>query len=119
MEYIKCEKLFRRSCTGVRTYWSLVCEALYRFGDMTKNEIIEKIGYCSSQSQVWSSLKHYSFVERIPGSWKLRLTAYGKRHFKNLAESEGIDLEHQLEGDAWRKLCMNQMEIHEMKKDFQ
>jgi hypothetical protein len=85
---------------------------------MTKNEIIDKIGYCSSQSQVWSSLKHYSFVERVPGTWKLRLTAYGKRHFKNLAESEGIDLEHQLEGEAWRKLCMNQMEIHEMKKDF-
>lgn len=118
MEYIKCEKLFRRSCTGVRTYWSLVCEALYRFGDMTKNEIIDKIGYCSSQSQVWSSLKHYGFVERIPGTWKLRLTAYGKRHFKNLAESENIDIEHKLEGDAWRKLCMNQMEIHEMKKDF-
>jgi hypothetical protein len=68
MEYIKCEKMFRRSHTGVRTYWSLVCEALYRFGDMTKNEIIDKIGYCSSQSQVWSSLKHYSFVERITGS---------------------------------------------------
>lgn len=118
MEYIKCEKLFRRSCTGVRTYWSLVCEALYRFGDMTKKDVIGKIGYCSSQSQVWSSLKHYGFVERVKGTWNLRLTDYGKRRLKSLAEAEGIDFEHKLEGEAWRKLCMNQMEIHEMKKDF-
>lgn len=118
MEYIKCEKMFRRGYNGVRTYWSLVCEALYRFGDMTKDEVIEKIGYCGSQSQVWSSLKHWGMTDKVKGSWKIHLTGYGRQVLEEGAKAEGIDLDHRLEGEAWRKLCLSQFQVHEMNKDF-
>lgn len=118
MEYIKCTKMFRQGRSGVRTYWSLICEALYRFGDLTKDDIICKIGYCGSQSQVWTSLKHWGMVERVKGSWKLHLTNYGRRVLEEGAKTEGIDLDHLFEGEAWQKLCLNQLQIHELKKDF-
>lgn len=34
------------------------------------------------------------------------------------AKREGIELDHQLEGEAWRKLCLSQFQVHEMNKDF-
>ena len=126
MEYIKCDKLFRRTSQKIygsqfeqtRTFWSLVCEVLYKNGEMTKDEIIGKIGYCSSQSQVWSSLKYWKYIERVPRSWKLRLTSLGRNHFMDLVKDSGIDIGHNLEREGWIKNNILEERVRTMGKDF-
>ena len=101
---LKCDKLFRKTTQRFfgedtrfqqeRTFWSLVCEVLAGHPEgLTKNEIIDKIGYCSSQSQVWVSLKENGYVERIPHSWKLRLTLRGLNHITNVFKENGLELD--------------------------
>lgn len=101
---LKCDKLFRKTTQRFfgedtrfqqeRTFWSLVCEVLAGHPEgLTKNEIIDKIGYCSSQTQVWLSLKENGYVERIPHSWKLRLTHRGLNHIKNVFKENGLELD--------------------------
>ena len=101
---LKCDKLFRKTTQRFfgedtrfqqeRTFWSLVCEVLAGHPEgLTKNEIIDKIGYCSSQSQVWVSLKENGYVERIPHSWKLRLTHHGLNHITNVFKENGLELD--------------------------
>ena len=100
---IKCDKMFRKTTqrfsenrqlfTQERTFWSLVCEVLACHPEgLTKDEIIAKIGFCSSQSQVWTSLKQNGYVERIPKSWKMRLTSNGLEHLKKVFAENGFTL---------------------------
>lgn len=101
---LKCDKLFRKTTQRFfgeqsrfqqeRTFWSLVCEVLAGHPEgLTKNEIIDKIGYCSSQTQVWVSLKENGYVERIPHSWKLRLTQRGLCHITDVFKENGLELD--------------------------
>lgn len=96
-----CDKLFRRTkcCLNIdntmmqpeRTYWSLIVEVLARYPEgLKKDEIIEKIGYCSSQSEVWQSLKHWGYIEKIPHSWKMRVTPKGFNHITKVFEENGL-----------------------------
>ena len=99
---IKCDKMFRKTSqflngtqrfTQERTFWSLVCEVLSCYPEgLTKDEIIKKIGYCSSQSQVWTSLKQIGYVEKVPKSWKMRLTHIGLEHLKKVFAENGFTL---------------------------
>lgn len=96
-----CDKLFRKTkyflnidnnvIQTARTYWSLIMEVLGRYPEgLTKDEIIEKIGYCSSQSEVWQSLKYWGYIEKMPHSWKMRVTPKGLNHIKNVFEENGL-----------------------------
>ena len=100
---LKCDKLFRKttqrffgeqsSWQQERTFWSLVCEVLAGHPEgLTKNEIIEKIGYCSSQVQVWVSLKKQGYIERICKN-KLRLTQRGLCHITDVFKENGLELD--------------------------
>lgn len=96
-----CDKLFRRTkhCLNIdntmmqpeRTYWSLIVEVLARYSEgLKKDEIIDKIGYCSSQCEVWQSLKHWGYIEKIPHSWKMRVTPKGLNHITKVFEENGL-----------------------------
>lgn len=131
MEYIKCDKMFRKTqqrfsshenaFTQERTFWSLICEVLACYTEgLTKDEIIKTIGYCSSQCQVWTSLKYWGYVERVPKTWKLRLTNRGFEHLKEVFKSNGFDLNTQKELDKTLlfKEQFEQGRIKNMKTDF-
>lgn len=107
--------------TQERTFWSLVCEVLACHPEgLTKDEIIEQIGFCSSQSQVWTSLKQIGYVERIPKSWKMRLTSNGLEHLKKVFAVNGFTLNTN-KNISPKHLFIEQFEqgkLKKVKKDF-
>ena len=128
---IKCDKMFRRTqqkffdgekkFTQERTFWSLICEVLACHPNgLTKNEIIDKIGYCSSQSQVWTSLKQLRYVERVPKSWKMRLTNRGFEHLREVFKENGFELNTNVSPDKnlLYKEQLFQGKINQIKSDF-
>lgn len=128
---IKCNKMFRKTTqrfsenlqrfTQERTFWSLVCEVLACHPEgLTKDEIIAKIGFCSSQSQVWASLKQIGYVERVPKSWKMRLTSNGLEHLKKVFAENGFTLNTD-KNISPKHLFIEQFEqgkLKKLKKDF-
>ena len=131
MEYIKCDKMFRKTqqrfsshenaFTQERTFWSLICEVLACYPEgLTKDEIIKTIGYCSIQSQVWVSLKYWGYVERVPKSWKLRLTNRGLEHLREVFKENGFELNTNVSPDKnlLYKEQMLQGKMNKIKSDF-
>lgn len=98
-----CDRMFRKTSrnnmngqkfTQERTYWSLVCEVLSCHPEgLKKKEIIHKIGFCASNSDVWRSLKHNEYIERIPKTWLIRLTSKGLQHLKDVFKENGFELD--------------------------
>ena len=107
--------------TQERTFWSLICEVLACYPEgLTKDEIIKTIGYCSIQSQVWVSLKYWGYVERVPKSWKLRLTNRGLEHLREVFKENGFELNTNVSPDKnlLYKEQMLQGKMNKIKSDF-
>lgn len=62
-KYIKDKKVF----------WYRILETLKDGELLRKNEIIERIGYCGSQIDVWKKLQKKGYIERIGIKYKITL----------------------------------------------
>ena len=58
---------------GKNAFWYKILETLKNGELLRKNEIINKIGYCSSQIDVWKKLQKKGYIERIGIKYKITL----------------------------------------------
>lgn len=58
---------------GKNAFWYRILETLKNGELLRKNEIINKIGYCGSQIDVWKKLQKKGYIERIGIKYKITL----------------------------------------------
>lgn len=58
---------------GKNAFWYKILETLKNGELLRKNEIINKIGHCSSQIDVWKKLQKKGYIERIGIKYKITL----------------------------------------------
>lgn len=56
-----------------KVFWYRILETLKDGELLRKNEIIERIGYCGSQIDVWKKLQKKGYIERIGVKYKITL----------------------------------------------
>ncbi len=58
---------------GKKAFWYRILETLKNGELLRKNEIVNKIGYCGSQIDVWKKLQKKGYIERIGIKYKITL----------------------------------------------